>query len=109
MKTSYYQAPKIPRGNYFPVRISLWGSRWGVQPRADFPELYPTPAMMQAGYEAKEYYALLWSRRTAIFARLATLPKNSVLLCHEKNADLCHRRLFAAWLADETGQVIEEL
>lgn len=34
--------------------------------------------------------------------------KTVLLLCHEKNKDECHRRMFAEWWEKKTGEVIEE-
>lgn len=34
--------------------------------------------------------------------------ENLVLLCHEKDASVCHRRMFAEWWEKETGEVINE-
>ena len=108
MKTSYFQNPKLRTGDYYPVQISRYASRWGVKPQGKFC-IWPTEKMFESGYEADEYYSLLDAHKADIFSALKLFPKNTVFLCHEKNPDLCHRRLFAAWLEEETGQVIEEL
>lgn len=34
--------------------------------------------------------------------------KNVILMCHEKNPEECHRRMFAKWWKEKTGEEIEE-
>ena len=34
--------------------------------------------------------------------------KKVMLLCHEKDADVCHRRMFARWWKEKTGMDIQE-
>ena len=34
--------------------------------------------------------------------------ENVILLCHEKDESVCHRRMFAEWWYENTGELIEE-
>ena len=40
--------------------------------------------------------------------RLAEGHENVMLMCHEKDPSICHRRIFAKWWEEKTGQEIPE-
>jgi hypothetical protein len=41
--------------------------------------------------------------------KVADASDTVILLCHEEPSDFCHRRLFARWWEEKTGQEIPEL
>ena len=68
-------------------------------------------------WERKEYYNHYINRLDKIgvdkiFDELMKAKgdkENLVLMCYEKNADECHRRMFAEWWMWQTGEIIEEI
>lgn len=121
LKTSYYaRAFRLPRDQFFIVRISIGAPRGG-KCDAFMPELAPTWAMLNAGYGKEEYFPMLGAvGLPAIKRRLAELRTQAagreVLLCcfeslsPDKVAEgqWCHRRYFADWWWSHTGETINE-
>lgn len=121
MKTSYYaRAFKLPRDQFFIVRISVGAPRGG-KCDAFMPELAPTWDMLNAGYGTKEYFPMLKKTGAdAIGRRFAELRAEAagreILLCCFESlspekveaGQWCHRRMFADWWKAQTGEVIEE-
>lgn len=121
MKTSYFaRAFRLPRSDFFIVRISVGAPRSG-KCDAFLPSLAPTWVMLKEGYGQKEYFAqLLGVGVEDIQQQLGSLEKEAsgreVLLCcfeslsPDKVAEgqWCHRRLFADWWERKTGTLIAE-
>lgn len=116
--TSYFskQAKKVPDENtsYASIAVGM--------PRYKLPfELKSVQTIKPYGvfgkYEGDEYYNHYIDRLERIGVdriyedlRLAQGDKeNLVLMCYEKNADECHRRMFAEWWLQKTGEIIEEI
>lgn len=62
-------------------------------------------------YKAKYYERLDWYGVDYIYNEIlrAARGKNTILLmCHEKDPNECHRKLFAEWWFMRTGEIIEE-
>ena len=92
--TSRYSNPELRSGKYTAVRISLGTPKWklGYNLDAEMPDLMPILSQLQ---------------------RFESLGKDVVLLCYEDIRkgpdDWCHRRTFADWWQQRTGEVIPEL
>ncbi len=124
MRTSYYAAAaKLDRQKHFLVRTSLGSPRF-MKCDAAMPELMPRREFLELG-EADyrpAYVAMLekigvpaLKRRFAEIAKLAG-NKEIVLLCFEAlrpdqiaEGQFCHRRMFADWWREKTGERIDEL
>jgi hypothetical protein len=79
-----------------------WWRRPGVRTSED-EEIYERkylPQLEDAGVEKLD--ALLQEK-------VAGSADTVILLCHEEPGEFCHRRLFAQWWEEQTGQEIPEL
>ena len=96
--TSRYSNPELRTGKYTAVRISLGTPRWniGYNLDAEMPDLMPFGLLHK--FELYEDEGM---------------GKDVVLLCYEDIRkgpnDWCHRRTFADWWQQRTGEVIPEL
>ena len=101
------------------VRISLGNPRWKTpyQIAGTIKNLMPTRDLLSKNlyYDdyKEEYIRILESvGLCAIQKALAEFGKNVVLLCFEnvtKDENWCHRRIFAEWYEQKTGESIQEL
>ena len=120
--TSRYSNPELRSGKYTAVRISLGTPKWkiGYNLDAEMPDLMPFGLLNKFDrYEDFEraYFARLDQkgvrRILSQLQRLESLGKDVVLLCYEDIRkgpdDWCHRRTFAKWWQQNTGEVIPEL
>lgn len=120
--TSRYSNPELRSGKYTAVRISLGTPKWkiGYNLDAEMPDLMPFGLLNKFDrYEDFEraYFARLDQkgvrRILSQLQRLESLGKDVVLLCYEDIRkgpdDWCHRRTFAKWWQQNTGEVIQEL
>ena len=83
-------------------RLLTWWRRPGVRTSED-EEVYEREYISQletAGVE--DIKALLENK-------VADENDTVILLCHEEPGEFCHRRLFARWWEEKTGQEIPEL
>lgn len=121
--TARYQNPNLAEHPAGKVRITLTGPRFRLPYKlaGSIMQLAPTWSMMhKPEREFAQLYVQLLEQRGGIhfFARRFEAIANDagvdelVLLCWEdlrKPGAWCHRRILAAWLEDQTGQVVEEL
>lgn len=119
--TSRYANPELKTGNYTTARISLGTPKWnlGYAINATMPDLMPFGLLGKyEKYEpfAREYHEALDRKDVnRIAAQLQTFKswgKYVVLLCYEdvRIPDVwCHRRAFAEWWEENTGEQILEL
>ena len=107
MKTSYFAKPGI-KETPAAVSIALYPPRWWGKGRRA-PELAPTKAMLNAGYDYDEYLALLESRGldpAEVYHQL----KDKIICCWEKSGEPCHRYMVAHWLESSLGlDAVQEL
>ncbi len=125
MKTSYYASHAIDPARHIPVGISLGGVRWKIpyQVGSRVRELMPEQHMLRELRSDPPAFAAAYRAKldrigvAAIQRRLASLQsgdpgKELILLCFEhldKPGEWCHRRVFADWWAEQTGETIPEL
>ena len=122
MKTSYYQSKKIDPAKHQVIQISRSASRFGARPEWEIDVLAPDYSLqgLSENSFAKAYCAALdkigvSTIRTEL-AQVQADPqragRDTVLCCFEslKSRDqFCHRRMFAQWWFDHTGETIPEL
>ena len=120
--TSRYSNPELRSGKYTAVRISLGTPKWtlGYHLDAEMPDLMPFGLLhkfdLYKDFE-RAYFARLdqkgVQRILSQLQRFESLGKDVVLLCYEDIRkgpdDWCHRRTFAEWWQQRTGEVIPEL
>lgn len=105
-----------------PVRISLGVPRYKAAPIPDayITELTPRPSYFRAEHDEFTRAFLAQLDRFGVdyledkFQSLYEMTSGHtlVMLCFEKqavNGDVCHRRLFAEWWTEHTGEVVPEL
>ena len=112
--TSRYSNPELRSGKYTAVRISLGTPKWklGYNLDAEMPDLMPFGLLhkfdLYARLDQKGVQRIL-----SQLQRFESLGKDVVLLCYEDIRkgpdDWCHRRTFADWWQQRTGEVIPEL
>jgi hypothetical protein len=126
--TSYWNKPELkrpPYGALLKIGISRRGPYHGMQyenlvhePFAPSEELLrewkasEQTAEDEAAFERKYRAALDAKGIEYVRARLEEAldgHEEAILLCHEKTGKFCHRRLFAHWWREQTGQEIPEL
>ena len=120
--TSRFSNPELRSGKYTTVRISLGTPKWplGYSLDAEMPDLMPFGLLNKfERYEdfARAYFARLNQKGAArIQNQLHALEhrgRDVVLLCYEDIRkgpdDWCHRRTFADWWLQQTGEIINEL
>ena len=120
--TSRYSNPELKSGKYTTVRISLGTPKWniGFHLDAEMPDLMPFGLLGKFDTESAfrpAYFKRLDQIGTQrIYKQLQRLEdkgKDVVLLCYEDirkgDDNWCHRRTFAAWWLERTGEVIPEL
>jgi Protein of unknown function, DUF488 len=99
-----------------PVRISLGDPKyhWLGEGCESLWDLTPHPSYLRASPDefARKYRAQL--RKVGVVrlrAKLCALDDGSplVLLCFERDGADCHRRLFAEWWLEQTGEAIPEV
>ena len=107
--TSYFaRVKKLPEG-FKPVSIALYGSRWVKVPDR-IQKFAPTKDMLTADDWREQYEALVRSiiERGEMEPILDALDPNTVLLCHAKDPNECHRTILANILREEFAVRIEE-
>lgn len=115
--TSYYSSKKIT-SEYAAVRISVGHPRWKLpySVAGAIPGLAPDRAWI--GMERAEYEPLYRAKLEAagvdkIRSEIRALSgdRPAVLLCFESPLDgtWCHRRIFADWWQEKTGETVPEL
>lgn len=126
LATSCYQAAeRIAASGLAPVRITLGAPRWKLPYRlaGTVTVLAPTRAIFalkdSAGFEAAYRAHLDQAGTAAVVAELERVAADNpgtpglVLLCFEDVERLgdsaCHRRMFARWWEEATGQAVPEL
>lgn len=125
MQTSYYASKLLDPARQYLVRVSTGAPRYCKhRVPGSLPLLYPDREWL--GLEERAYtrrYLAMLSRVGVepIRAALASLGKDAggrelVLLCFEslsaenlKKGQFCHRRIFARWWFEQTGEDIPEL
>jgi hypothetical protein len=121
--SAYRSAPLITHSGLAPVRITRGGPRFrlGYRLAASVMDLAPTREMLRIEDEAA--FSLAYRARldeigvNALGARFtevarATGTSGVVLLCFEDivgQEEWCHRRIFAQWWEERTGQIVPEL
>jgi hypothetical protein len=86
-------------------RLLTWWRRPGVRTSEDA-EVYEREYLLQLEDAGVEGISAQLERKVAS-AKLAN--DTVILLCHEEPGEFCHRRLFARWWREQTGQEIPEL
>jgi hypothetical protein len=115
--TSYFSSKKI-MPEYVAIRISVGHPRWKLpyQVAGAIPGLAPDRAWI--GIERAEYDPLYRAKLDAAGVekiraeiRALTDERPAVLLCFESLMDgaWCHRRIFADWWQEKTGEIVAEL
>jgi hypothetical protein len=99
-----------------PVRISLGRPKYKTQVDVDVNvwELTPHPSYFRASPEEfdRRYTAQLDRVGVVeLWKQLRVLDDGRplVLLCFERNGDDCHRRRFADWWLEQTGEIVSEI
>lgn len=118
--TSRFSNPELKRGEYTAVRISLGEPRWrvGYDIAGAIKDLMP--AGLRQIEDINDFRPMYYERLEGIgvdriseqLAKLELAAKPVVLLCFcyiRKPDWWCHRRIFADWWQEKTGEVIEEL
>lgn len=118
--TSRFSNPELKSGNYAAVRVSVGSPRWKV----GYDIVGAIKDLMPAGLRHIEdvndfrprYYEQLErvgvDRISEQIAKFELSGKLVVLLCFcdiRKPDWWCHRRVFADWWQEKTGEIIEEL
>lgn len=114
--TSYFSSKKISP-EYAVIRISVGHPRWKLpyQVAGAIPALAPNRAWL--GMERTEYEPLYRAKLAAAGAekirsdiRALAGERPAVLLCFENLVgNWCHRRIFAHWWQEKTGEQVAEL
>lgn len=122
--TSYYANPHLDPGKAFLVRIS------NTTP-GEFPlnfvlqEAIPSWETIVSPYKEGtitendfviRYRHMLDSKTFTVLIMMDTIREQAqalglqdiVFLCYEKPGRFCHRRVFAEWLQEKTGETVEE-
>ena len=122
--TSRYNNKALLGDGYYPVGISLGAPKFklGYEVREQCYSLAPKGAMLHLPYDQYKtaYMAKLDAiGRDRIICMVQRMEeradeecKDLVLLCFEdirKPEEWCHRRLFAEWWMNNTGEIIDEL
>ena len=125
--TSYWNNPclkKPPLDRVLKIGISRWCPHWGVKHVSLAEEPFAPPRYLLDAWKASEKmpedewrFEKGYRERLdaygidAIRERLEEVMGSAdaaILLCHEKD-EFCHRRVFADWYQEQTGEVIEEI
>lgn len=115
--TSYYSSKKITP-DHICIRISVGHPRWKLPYSVAGAIPYLAPDRAWIGMERAEYETLYRAKleaagvdkiRSEIRALAGDRP--AVLLCFERLQDgtWCHRRIFADWWQEKTGEIVPEL
>ena len=113
--TSYFgMLAKLEQEGIIPISIALWKPRW--YEGLEYQKIAPKAFMLRGGYSQDEYeifykkYILDKISVEEVLKDLDALSngKDVAVLCYEKPVDFCHRHLFANWVLQETGLVIQE-
>lgn len=109
MFTSNFARMKKIEAPLEPVAISRGIPTWFKGRRELI--LAPTWAMLQAGWTMQEFAERFRERLDKLDPGevVERLTDNAVLLCWERPAVKCHRRIVADWLHDTLGLVVPEL
>ena len=83
-------------------RLLSWWRRPGVRTPEDA-EVYEREYLRQLEEAGVEEI------RAQLERKVAGANDTVILLCHEEPGEFCHRRLFARWWREQTGQEIPEL
>jgi hypothetical protein len=83
-------------------RLLTWWRRPGVRTPEDA-EVYEREYLLQLEVAGVEGVSAQLERK------VAGTNETVILLCHEEPGEFCHRRLFARWWREQTGQEIPEL
>ena len=83
-------------------RLLTWWRRPGVRTSEDA-EVYEREYLLQLEDAGVEEISAQLERK------VAGANDTVILLCHEEPGEFCHRRLFARWWREQTGQEIPEL
>lgn len=122
--TSYYGNPHLDPDKAFLVRIS--NSAPGEFPlNFTFQEAIPSWETIVGPYKngiiteidfVIRYRRQIESKMFTVLLALDTIQEKAkalgfqdiVFLCYEKPGQFCHRRVFAEWLQEKTGETVEE-
>lgn len=120
--TSRYSNPALKSDKYVNIRITVGKPRMPVRIDEEIPELYPGGSLftMKENEEfIKQYTAKKLDSKGIdffkdLFSRIREKypDREFVLLCFEdlrKPGEHCHRRVFAEWWKNKTGEEIPEL
>jgi hypothetical protein len=119
--TSRYQNPELRTGSYTVVRISLGAPRFQLGYKISGSIMDIAPPRWLFGENDHDVFTVKYRRnieeigvkriQASLDAYLA-LGKDVVLCCYEdirKPGETCHRRVFADWWKEMTGEEIGEL
>ncbi len=121
--TSRFANPELKTGKYTTVRISLGSPRWELSYiiRGTITELMPKGIFGKYDNDKAAYEFAYRNRLNQIgvdhirkiLQQYEQFGKDVVLLCFEDvrkgENDWCHRRMFADWWKEQTGDLIPEL
>lgn len=122
--TSYYGNPHLDSDKAFLVRISN-SAPGGFPLNFVFQEAIPSWETIVGPYKdgtiTENDFVIRYRRQieSKMFTVLLTLDaireqaktlglQDIVFLCYEKPRQFCHRRVFAEWLQEKTGETVEE-
>lgn len=119
--TSRFANAALKTGEYTTVRISVGTPRWtlGYNLTHEMKELMPFG--LRNVEDKEEFRGLFYAKLDNLgvdaigrkLKRLEALGKPVVLLCYEDirkgDWNWCHRRIFADWWHEKTGETIDEL
>ncbi len=120
LATSRYGAPElIAESGLAPVGITVSLPRWrlGYELAGTLGPLAPNElldlddrAVFEARYrERLDRFGVGCTRTVLVaFAEAFDAP-GCVLLCFERPGEFCHRRIFAVWWEEQTGEIVPEL
>ena len=123
MKTSYYQNKALDASKHMIVQTSNGHPRWGVQPEYQLDSLKPPLALMAADIPVDvfaEHYRIhlntigveqIREELKQLNEVAAKTGREAILCCFEslkKEGQHCHRRIFADWWFEKTGEAVAE-
>jgi hypothetical protein len=123
MKTSYYQNKALDASKHLIVQTSNGHPQWGIQPEIALHSLKPPLALMGADIPVDvfaERYRIhldtvgveqIREELKQLNEAAAKTDREAILCCFEslkKEDQHCHRRMFADWWFEKTGETLAE-
>ena len=121
MKTARYSNPRVADPSCVPIAVSLGAPKFPLRYRVVATCMTLAPTREILAIDDKERYRAKYRARLdaigvdsirAALAPFETPDREIVLLCFEDLREpgrFCHRRFFAEWWEERTGERVEEL